>query len=149
MLACHSLMLVLLNGGGTCTADCADGMCHSLMLVLLNGGAEQVDDRGGELGCHSLMLVLLNGGCPPPQSQRRGNRVPLADACVTEWRHSRSALRASSSLVPLADACVTEWRQIEGVVKRLTEGCHSLMLVLLNGGAISRAMSGSLLCATR
>ena len=79
------------------------------------------------------MLVLLNGG----NNHHRphwGGHVPLADACVTEWRGVKLVSRGAASLVPLADACVTEWRQNkEGLVQHFKK-CHSLMLVLLNGG---------------
>ena len=65
------------------------------------------------------MLVLLNGGskatrCTSPQSA-----VPLADACVTEWRDCDTVLTGSDWLVPLADACVTEWR----MTAPSTRGC--------------------------
>mgnify|MGYP003294682909 CR=1 FL=1 len=59
--------------------------------------------------CHSLMLVLLNGGHPG-------------------WRFYRQPG------VPLADACVTEWRRQKHLLRLLGRTCHSLMLVLLNGG---------------
>ena len=36
--------------------------CHSLMLVLLNGGMQSGKLRISPRRCHSLMLVLLNGG---------------------------------------------------------------------------------------
>ena len=112
---CHSLMLVLLNGGScTTTALCTPGECHSLMLVLLNGGAHGVlccvvlachslmlvllngGTSSGYLSiisaCHSLMLVLLNGG-PCPWVILSPHPMPLADACVTEWRLSWCGLR--------------------------------------------------------
>ena len=89
---CHSLMLVLLNGGScTTTALCTPGECHSLMLVLLNGGAHGVLCCV-VLACHSLMLVLLNGG-PCPWVILSPHPMPLADACVTEWRLSWCGLR--------------------------------------------------------
>ena len=99
--------------------------------------------------------------------------MPLADACVTEWReiseryhaiaqcHSlmlvllnggargpRAAPR-SGSLMPLADACVTEWRRHFTHHLRRFLQCHSLMLVLLNGGATSADSSASPTDATR
>ena len=37
-------------------------------------------------------------------------RVPLADACVTEWRYIAQQFPRNFAAVPLADACVTEWR---------------------------------------
>ena len=57
------------------------------------------------------MPVLLNGGVLTALIRPNCMRVPLVDACVTEWRrhplHPRRTLR---NLVPLVDACVTEWR---------------------------------------
>ena len=38
--------------------------------------------------------------------------VPLADACVTEWRGYEIAQADGLTEVPLADACVTEWRAL-------------------------------------
>ena len=55
------------------------------------------------------MLVLLNGGRARQLTRARA-RVPLADACVTEWRLREVLLLFSRDRVPLADACVTEWR---------------------------------------
>ena len=55
------------------------------------------------------MPVLLNGGGAP--ERRRGRfRVPLVDACVTEWRLWRRDPSGVAQPVPLVDACVTEWR---------------------------------------
>ena len=54
------------------------------------------------------MLVLLNGG-GAGHDQGRAAGVPLADACVTEWRWLHK-VDESLAAVPLADACVTEWR---------------------------------------
>ena len=54
------------------------------------------------------MLVLLNGG-PQYFLMVVSWHVPLADACVTEWRW-RATRWARLRVVPLADACVTEWR---------------------------------------
>ncbi len=65
---------------------------------------------------------------------RCGNVVPLADACVTEWR-SFTITPAHACLVPLADACVTEWRHNVFYILRIGVWCHSLMPVLLNGGS--------------
>ena len=66
------------------------------------------------------------------------SRVPLADACVTEWRFVAFNEGVDTvSAVPLADACVTEWRTISCKTGRPFKRCHSLMLVLLNGGYTS------------
>ena len=43
-------------------AICLHEACHSLMLVLLNGGEQIAIARQIFPECHSLMLVLLNGG---------------------------------------------------------------------------------------
>ena len=40
----------------------------------------------------------------------------------------------SRKSVPLADACVTEWRKKHGQALWQQNPCHSLMPVLLNGG---------------
>ena len=59
------------------------------------------------------------------------------------------ALDAMADSVPLADACVTEWRGVCVGVEITVEQCHSLMLVLLNGGCIETRAVGSDTCATR
>ena len=59
--------------------------------------------------------------------------VPLADACVTEWR-LLACVSCFFDVVPLADACVTEWRLEQDNGFYVTTKCHSLMPVLLNGG---------------
>ena len=56
------------------------------MLVLLNGGGHSSAARWYRPGCHSLMLVLLNGGYNRQRQKPKEPCVPLADACVTEWR---------------------------------------------------------------
>ena len=61
--------------------------------------------------------------------------VPLADACVTEWRGASVFSLAKPRKVPLADACVTEWRIVRDKQQVENDLCHSLMLVLLNGGS--------------
>ena len=38
--------------------------------------------------------------------------MPLADACVTEWRGQADILGNRLKTMPLADACVTEWRLV-------------------------------------
>ena len=70
-------------------------------------------------------------------SLAKPRKVPLADACVTEWRDLFFAADASQRTVPLADACVTEWRPPRFRVKSYIIQCHSLMLVLLNGGSFA------------
>ena len=110
-----------------------------------------------EAQCHSLMLVLLNGGSKSQQDCVLHLAVPLADACVTEWRRQPAMKRHlailchslmlvllngglplirfdDSQSVPLADACVTEWRGELRIISHVESLCHSLMLVLLNGG---------------
>ena len=98
----------------------------------------------------------------PDTLYARGN-MPLADACVTEWRRQHSdAASLSASLchslmlvllnggasfflvvnlnseMPLADACVTEWRLASTPASWVIgDECHSLMLVLLNGGTLT------------
>ena len=47
--------------------------------------------------------------------------------------------------MPLADASVTEWREADRVGTPGTAKCHSLMLVLLNGGC-AVASSASNVC---
>ena len=75
--------------------------------------------------------------------------VPLADACVTEWRIPQRWKNSEKIKVPLADACVTEWRKPGSKILVTRDGCHSLMLVLLNGGQV-RVMTVPLtVCATR
>ena len=86
-------------------------------------------------GFHSLMFVLLNGGVLNGRNPLTKSLVSLADVCVTEWR-SRAAKRYAHYVqVSLADVCVTEWR--EGFIFLIVTlgGFHSLMFVLLNGGA--------------
>ena len=61
-------------------------------------------------------------------------KVPLADACVTEWRSLRRLVVLPNYTVPLADACVTEWRKFHLRACPKWSQCHSLMPVLLNGG---------------
>ena len=76
--------------------------------------------------------------------------VPLADACVTEWRAMTASHDSKRARVPLADACVTEWRN-KGNLAIMIEliKCHSLMLVLLNGGCLHGHKAGNMLRATR
>ena len=62
--------------------------------------------------------------------------VPLADASVTEWRFVNFKKRVHGVFVPLADASVTEWRKTKRHFQIWKCPCHSLMLVLLNGGEI-------------
>ena len=66
--------------------------------------------------------------------------VPLAAACVTEWRPKKHPAMTLNK-VPLAAACVTEWRckAAYGVVD--CGVCHSLMPVLLNGGIPSHTLT--------
>ena len=45
--------------------------------------------------CHSLMLVLLNGGWYLIVPTSQAWVVPLADACVTEWRLKSHTLHLS------------------------------------------------------
>ena len=82
------------------------------------------------------MLVLLNGGLHV-EIHFDELTVPLADACVTEWRILTDAPQLAHMQVPLADACVTEWRVGGNVFPIAHSLCHSLMLVLLNGGRSS------------
>ena len=87
----HSLMLVLLNGGFPPDTDCIHpGRRHSLMLVLLNGGTQRRIFWLSARTRHSLMLVLLNGGSSTSRVSTCPRAAPLADACVTEWRHQRA-----------------------------------------------------------
>ena len=110
-------MLVLLNGGLQVHFPFVPlSECHSLMLVLLNGGSGRSRMAGLGVACHSLMLVLLNGGHrrrAPPSS---APTVPLADACVTEWRVFNPIYLFFFHGVPLADACVTEWRNSSSMI---------------------------------
>ena len=69
-------------------------------------------------------------------------RVPLADACVTEWRYDTEDILVERK-VPLADACVTEWRKPRKEKEPPVKLCHSLMLVLLNGGPSWRCSSAT------
>ena len=54
-----------------------------------------------------------------------------------------------ASVVPLADACVTEWRYDDFGKLTLKNMCHSLMLVLLNGGLLTVVSFHFLSGATR
>ena len=54
---------------------------------------------------------------PGAQRLHQPYRVPLADACVTEWRRPPLRDRVRQE-VPLADACVTEWRSFEFLLPR-------------------------------
>ena len=64
----HSLMFVLLNGGGVLNNGTDTAVqFHSLMFVLLNGGPPPTPGAGPPT-FHSLMFVLLNGGPKVPPS---------------------------------------------------------------------------------
>ena len=82
--------------------------CHSLMSVILNGGGNLPEIKGGRL-CHSLMSVILNGGGRGWLFVGHTG-VPLVDVCDTEWRHASLMPAPTRSAVPLVDVCDTEWR---------------------------------------
>ena len=52
----------------------------------------------------------------------------------------------SVNIVPLADACVTEWRDADNLMAARSNQCHSLMLVLLNGGSTKASSTGAAAC---
>ena len=111
-MACHSLMLVLLNGGtwmppatSPPSVPLADA-CVTEWRTVKQLRADHPE------ACHSLMLVLLNGGTRQGRKCLTSTVVPLADACVTEWRCTFHGGRRKDAEVPLADACVTEWRHL-------------------------------------
>ena len=78
--------------------------------------------------------MLLNGGTSHSNTASPTAHVPLADACVTEWRFRKVLRNIDPEAVSLVDACVTEWRQHTTLQRFNPHLCHSLMPVLLNGG---------------
>ncbi len=129
-------------------SEALNALFHSLMFVLLNGGGAELSAEHMTTKFHSLMFVLLNGG---NASSATGSAAPvsLADVCVTEWRTSFSLYPFPFGAVSLADVCVTEWRsQIHRTSSSQTL-FHSLMFVLLNGGGVVFVFGDGVSCFTR